>query len=137
MFLIHTRSVFDPPVISPQPFAFLPVVVLSNRSVPPPPVFQDHSSTQRRATRKSLKRINLLYLLLCYAIIKTEHGAGQKEIMVFAQHGRWLESLRLICMAPASLTSELFPNESTGGPELRFCFKSEPVIFNRDSPGRH
>lgn len=27
-----------------------------------------------------------MYLLLCYAIIKTEDGAGQKEIMVFTQH---------------------------------------------------
>lgn len=26
-----------------------------------------------------------MYLLLCYAIIETEDGAGQKEIMVFTQ----------------------------------------------------
>lgn len=32
--------------------------------------------------------MNLLYLLLCYAIIKTEDGAGQKEMMVFTQRSR-------------------------------------------------
>lgn len=40
---------------------------------------------RRRPTRKSLVRMNLLYLLLCYAIIKTEDGAAQKEMMVFTQ----------------------------------------------------
>lgn len=40
--------------------------------------------------------MNLLYLLLCYAIIKTEDGAEQKEMMVFTQRRasgryRWAE----------------------------------------------
>lgn len=57
---------------------------------PPSPRRINHSRARRRGrrwpTRKSLERMNLLYLLLCYAIIKTEDGAGQKEIMVFTQH---------------------------------------------------
>lgn len=86
-------------MIAPQPFCFLPVVVLSHPSVLPrcfssdslccaPLIKPESVSRERRATRKSLERINLLYLLLCYAIIKTEHSAGQKEIMVFTQRSR-------------------------------------------------
>lgn len=95
---------YNSPVISPQPSCFLPVVVLSLSSVLPRRFGSDsprrinHSGARRRGrrrpTRKSLERMNLLYLLLCYAIIKTEDGAGQKEIMVFTQHRRVRAAVR-------------------------------------------
>lgn len=89
-----------PPAISAQPFCFRPAVVFVTLLRPPRgilararwaaehPSNRNYTPRERWPTRKSLERMNLLYLLLCYAIIKTECGAGRKEMMVFTQRSR-------------------------------------------------
>lgn len=86
MFLKHRRLLV-------QPFGFPPPVshlsVLPQRFTADSPRSIHQTAARRRGrrrpTRKSLGRMNLLYLLLCYAIIETEECAGQKEMMVFTQ----------------------------------------------------
>lgn len=123
-------------MISAQPFCFLPVVVLSHPSVLPRRSGSDSPRRinqtgarrrgRRRPTRKSLEWMNLLYLLLCYAIIETDDGAGQKEMMVFTQHRRPALRVRaaqketsqrpdqtcLLASAGPSAVSSIFPTAS-------------------------